>query len=145
MSDRSSSTLTKGLKVASNSPRLPKGFKTQSLPREDLTPPIKGRIKQQISTAPKTVEPVIASGANRDPGTDVIYLKQMLQASINRLQEMESDKHERYERWKQGLTGPIFIKIICTVFRMHDAVVHRGCKTRHGNGGEGARAQPGPS
>ncbi len=105
MSDRSSPTMTKGLKVTSSSPsRLPKGFKTQSLPREDLTPPIKGRIKpQQISTTPKTVEPVIASGVNRDPCTDVIYLKQMLQASINRLQEMENDKHERYERWKQGL------------------------------------------
>jgi hypothetical protein len=106
LSDRSSPAFTKGLKVTSGSPsRLPKGFKTQSLPREDLTPPIKGRIKtQQISTIPKAaVDPVIASGANRDPCTDVIYLKQMLQASINRLQEMENDKHERYERWKQGL------------------------------------------
>jgi hypothetical protein len=105
--DRSSPILTKGLKVTSSSPsRLPKGFKAQSLPlrEEDLSPPIKGRIKQQqVATTSKAVEPVIASGANRDPCTDVIYLKQMLQASINRLQEMENDKHERYERWKQGL------------------------------------------
>ena len=105
LSDRSSgSPMSKSLRVTSLSPsRLPKGFRSQTLAREELSPTIKSRLKhQQSPTSQKLAENSTASGLTRDPCADVIYLKQMLQASIDRLQEMENDKHERYERWKQG-------------------------------------------
>jgi hypothetical protein len=106
LSDRSAtSPAPKSLRVNSLSPsRLPKGFKSQIFEREDLSPTIKSRSKQHQSPSNRKVsETVSAAGIIRDPCADVMYLKQMLQGSFERLQEMESDKHERYERWKQGL------------------------------------------
>ena len=104
----STSPTPKSLKVASSSPsKLTKGFKPHNFARENLSPTLKTRLKQQESlVSPKITSTISATGVNRDPCADVIYLKQMLQASIERLQEMENDKHERYERWKQGNIFP---------------------------------------